>query len=302
MARTRRKRNIVICLTLFLVAILVIPNIGTTMAKEKDESTTINRKKQAEEKAKTKQITLMFIVNRTDSSGAYYYNVATDADIEKADTDAYGNTRTLTLNYKDPKELKIVITCEDKNIAPSKETTKNQTYKDGWSTNAKILGGFKYCSISGLIYIEPVGNETLKGTTFYLSIGENVKPVLGTSTILTNDTDRNYHQEYFTTKTVSIKQRKPSNNGSIWDNVKNKLSVFTGTITMITNMYLGIGLMVSFMILIINIVRLAASPSHPIKRVAVVQDLVCCAVCIAGLGATWRITKLIILLVASPTV
>ena len=286
-SQIQKKAIVGIILILVLASIVLIP-VNLTMAKDKGTT-----------------ITLMFNVKDADAfenpyyntKKPYYYNVnVTGATVKNTYYDEYRNIKGLVLSYTKKEDLEITISSEAKPISPTGKTIANQTYdKDGWSQNTKQNGGFIYSYTSQIVYIKPKPKTSIMGTTFFLQLGGK-SDGHGADASISDETNKvatNYNS-----KLVIIKKSKNSQTTSKWDRVKNKLSTFTDTITMISNMYLGLALIASAIILFINITRLAASPSHPIKRVAIIQDLVCCAVCIAGLGATWRITKMIVLLIA----
>ncbi len=287
-SQTKKKMIIGIILLLILSSGIFIP-ICSTRAKDKE---TI--------------ITLMFNVKDADAlknpyyntKKPYYYNVdVTGATAVHVYRDEYRNIKGLVLSYKKAEDLEIKISSSgSQTISPTGKTIANQTYDENkWSQNAKQNGGFIYCYTDQIVYLKPKKGEAIMGTTFFLQLGGK-SDGHGYDGTLSDEASK--VSSKFNSKLVIIKKSRKTNTVSKWDNIKNKIAVFTDTITMVSNMYLGLALIASAIILFINITRLAASPSHPIKRVAVIQDLVCCAVCIAGLGATWRITRLIVLLVA----
>lgn len=82
-----------------------------------------------------------------------------------------------------------------------------------------------------------------------------------------------------------------------YENMKKQLKLFENQISLVTTFALGVAILTGLLILILNCVKLASMPSHPIKRRECMFNILYCFICFALLGGITLFTKLAIQIV-----
>ena len=82
-----------------------------------------------------------------------------------------------------------------------------------------------------------------------------------------------------------------------YDDMKKQLKLFENQISLVTTFALGVAILTGLLILILNCVKLASMPSHPIKRRECIFNILYCFICFALLGGITLFTKLAIQIV-----
>lgn len=100
--------------------------------------------------------------------------------------------------------------------------------------------------------------------------------------------------------TVVISQHNPDTSSSTLTAVTAALNELKNIIKFISQFALGIAILTSILILIINLIRLSVAPSHPIQRRKLFLDITFNIICIAILGGITFFTRLAIT-IALPT-
>lgn len=83
---------------------------------------------------------------------------------------------------------------------------------------------------------------------------------------------------------------------NIYDALRDKIKEYNRLINMITVFAYGVSIITSALCLIISVIKLAGSSSHPLKRREAVMNILCSVICIALLGGISQITRGILLL------
>lgn len=81
---------------------------------------------------------------------------------------------------------------------------------------------------------------------------------------------------------------------SLWSDVLTKVNDFRDIINLITNILLALGVLTSFLLLILNAFKYATASTHPILKREASVNLLICFVCIALLGSIKYVSFLII--------
>jgi len=82
---------------------------------------------------------------------------------------------------------------------------------------------------------------------------------------------------------------------NVWIKVQSSVSDMTETIDLVGNFFYGFAILVSILMIIINIVKVAGAPNNPMYRTKIMLQLGSSFVCLALLGAAVLLTKLFLL-------
>ena len=97
----------------------------------------------------------------------------------------------------------------------------------------------------------------------------------------------------------TIGKHPDSTGTTFYDRLKEKVGNFTGLIKILTTFFYGVAILTSALVIVLSIVKLAASSSHPIKRYAALMELLTSFFCVAALGAITIFVKLLFELILS---
>ena len=91
-----------------------------------------------------------------------------------------------------------------------------------------------------------------------------------------------------------IGRRLSDNRDSIYDKIRENIKRFNRLIKIITMWIYGIAILLSMIALIMTVLKLVTSNSHPLRRYEAIMNILTCFICIALLGSITLITRLIL--------